>query len=366
MADNVINLKDKQRHKERIEGAKWAYATRRVPRNGGWQLSKRNVRPQAGDLVLATVTRLGHHKRLELPDGRRARLFVGDEVVVAYGNRYAPDQFESIVPENLGACHLVAAGGIASQMVFKHDAVKNPTRLSPVGLLTDAEGRVANLHDFSLRPRQTLGKMPPVMAVVGSSMNSGKTTTAASLIRGLTQAGLKVHAGKVTGTGAGGDIWFFKDAGARQVMDFLDAGHPTTYLLPAGRVKESFLTILSHLAESDPDIIVLEVADGLYQAETVDLLASQTFNRHVDTVLFAALDSLGGVHGVERLRSWKVNVVAVSGLITRSPLSMREFQDACDLPVLGSAGLESPAVEMHLREWLSRFDASRIQKGGQR
>lgn len=366
MADNVIELKDKHRYRERICNAKWAYATRRVSKAREWSLTKRPIVPRAGDLVLARVTRLGQHKRLELTDGRRAHLFVDDEIVVAYGNRYAPDQFESIVPENLGTCHLVAAGGIASQMVFKHDAVKNPTRLSPVGLLTDSEGKVVNLRDFALTTKSTVTRRPPVIAVVGSSMNSGKTTTAASLIRGLSQAGLSVHAGKVTGTGAGGDIWHFKDAGARKVMDFLDAGFPTTYLLPPAQVKQSFLTIMNHLFESEPDIVVLEVADGLYQTETAQLVASRTFNRYVDGVVFAAMDSLGGVYGVARLRQWAVNVVAVSGMVSRSPLGMREFQDACDLPVMGMSGLQSPAVEMHLREWLSRLNPSRIQQGGLR
>lgn len=364
MADNVIKLEDKQRYHERIRGAKWAYATRRVSRDTDWFLSKRNIPPQAGDLVLAQVTRLGQHKRLELPDGRRAHLFPGDDVVVAYGNRYAPDQFESVLPADTGPCHLVAAGGIASQMVFKHDSVKNPTRLSPVGVLTDGDGKGVNLKDFALGEGRMRKKNALVLAVAGSSMNAGKTTTAASLIRGLTRAGLKVHAGKVTGTGAGGDVWFFKDAGAGEVLDFVDAGHPTTYLLPAPRIKRCFLTLLSHLAESGPDVIVLEVADGLYQAETTELLTSRTFNRHVDGVLFAARDSLGSVYGVERLRDWKVNVVAVSGILCRSPLGMREFQDACDLPVLGSPGLESPAVEMHLRQWLNRLDNPGARKGG--
>ena len=366
MADKVIELKKRYKDPQRIANAKWSYTTRRVDRQAPMFLSTRNATPRAGDLVLARVTRLGQHKRLEQPDGRRARLFIGDDVVVAYGNRYAPDQFEAIVPQNLEPCHLVAAGGIASQMVFKHDAVKNPTRLSPVGLLTDGLGEAINLRAFAREKPRKATDRPPVIAVVGSSMNAGKTTTAASLIRGLTLAGLSVNAGKATGTGAGGDIWYFKDAGARRVMDFLDTGFPSTYLLPAGQVQAGFSALLDHLTDPDTDVIVMEIADGLYQSETSALVKSSLFNQQVDGVIFTAADSLGGLHGIDRLQTWGVHVVAVSGMLTRSPLAMREFQDVCSLPLITSRGLQSPAVEMHLREWLYQPGAAQMNEGGKR
>ena len=63
-------------------------------------------------------------------------------------------------------------------------------------------------------------------------MNSGKTTTAASLIHGLKRAGLKVAAVKVTGTGSGGDLWSMSDAGAATTLDFTDLGHASTAGLP--------------------------------------------------------------------------------------------------------------------------------------
>ena len=364
MADNIIDIDDRRGFRDRIRLAKWAYSTRRVVRDEAWTLTTQKQCPQPGDLALTTITRIGHHKRLELRDGRRAHLFAGEDVVVVYGNRYAPDQFEAIIPDQLVPCHLVAAGGIASQMVFKHDAVRNPTQLTPVGLISDTSGRIVNLRDFALPPMAMIDRRPPVIAVAGSSMNAGKTTAAAGLIRGLTLAGLRVNAGKATGTGAGCDIWHFKDAGAKRVMDFLDTGHPSTYLLPPSQVKRNFLTLLSHLSEAGTDIIVIEIADGLYQSETAALIASNTFARHVDAVVFAALDPLSGVHGVARLRSWGVKTVAVSGVVTRSPLSMRELQDAIDLPILGREVLQSPIIDEYAREWLGHPAASRATEGG--
>src|SRR5262245_3329437 len=97
----------------RLRRAAWAFTTRRVS-NGAFTLLHEGA-PQAGDLVLARVDAIGYHGALQLTSGRRKTLFVGDEIVVAYGNRYAPNQFEAVVPRTLGPCHLVAGGGVAGK-----------------------------------------------------------------------------------------------------------------------------------------------------------------------------------------------------------------------------------------------------------
>ena len=98
--------------------------------------------------------------RIELPAGRRSFLYVGDDIIVAYGNRDAPDQFEAEVPSDLNECHLVAAGGIASRLRNKHSGVKCPTRIKPLGLLADAELRPLNLGDWKLQSRSIPKQLP--------------------------------------------------------------------------------------------------------------------------------------------------------------------------------------------------------------
>src|SRR4051794_23706324 len=94
----------------RSAGAKRACTTRRVPSGSMKTLVERVVRPESGDLVLARIDEIGKQKRIELTDGRRAHLFPGDEIVVCFGNRYAPDQYEAIVGDDLDRCDLVASG----------------------------------------------------------------------------------------------------------------------------------------------------------------------------------------------------------------------------------------------------------------
>ena len=97
----------------RVRVAKLGSTMRRVPVSVMKTLvTGADIKPRAGDLVLARVKHVGHQSRLHLPCGRRARLFKGSEIIVPYGNRYAVHQFEAVVPETLGECQLVAAGGV--------------------------------------------------------------------------------------------------------------------------------------------------------------------------------------------------------------------------------------------------------------
>jgi hypothetical protein len=174
-------------------------------------------------------------------------------------------------------------------------------------------------------------------------MNSGKTDAAAHLIRGLARAGYAVGAAKVTGTGAGQDIWLMTDAGANLVLDFTTAGHASTYLLEPTEVIRVFRTLVSHLAAQPIDAIVLEVADGVFQAETATLISSSAFLEHVTGVVFAAGDALGAVAGVARLRSLGLPVVAAGGCLTRSPCDTRGGADA------RSAGAQQIRAERAMR-----------------
>ena len=342
--DAAVDIVDAQR----LANARWGFTTRRARLPEGLLLLRDGVRPRQGDLVLARVAAVGHHTKLELPEGRRSQLYKGDEIVVTYANRYAPDQFEAEVPGDLDECHLVAAGGIAAKMLSKNARTRNPTRIQPLGLLADLHGRRLNVSDWRIDGRPFPKPLPPVIVVAGTAMNAGKTTAAARLIRGLVCAGKRVGAAKVTGTGAGGDYWQMKDAGACEVVDFTDAGYASTYQLASQEIEKLFLRLLSHLGGLQTDVIVVEVADGVLQAETAGLLASPGFSYYCDKLIFAASDAMGAVAGVQWLQSKGLHVSAVSGTLTASPLAIRETTSALGLPVLSKQVLSDPMVAVEL------------------
>ncbi|UCE32261.1 MAG: DUF1611 domain-containing protein [Burkholderiales bacterium] len=329
----------------RVERAKAAYNTRRMDLSAARVLLAGACVPRAGDLLLATVERIGQHSRLELSDGRRATLHVGDEILVCYGERYAPDQFEARLPPDLSPCDLVAAGGIAAKCGARHARMKAPTRIRPVGLVADAEGRVLNLATWALPSTGGTGARPPTIVVAGTMMNAGKTTAASMLVLGLKRRGLRVGAAKVTGTGAGGDRWSLTDAGADHVVDFTDAGVASTFGLQREEVESVFVQLHAHLSACEVDAIVIEVADGLLQRETAMLLASPAFRARCDAMLFAAGDPLGAASGVARLRELGLPLLGVGGLLTASPLGVEEARSLLGVPVLDSAQLGAPDCE---------------------
>jgi hypothetical protein len=298
----------------RLARAKWAYVTRNIDPALAVRLQTGKQVPCAGDLVLARIDQRGQHRRLELVTSRRAELFEGDEVVVAYADRYAPDQFEGMVPEHLGRCRLVAAGGIAARLLHAHQRVRSATRITPLGLVADADGERLNL------------------------------TVCANLVKGLVRHGLHVAAAKLTGTGAGADYRALVDAGAEPAFDFVDAGYASTYRVDPGQVWKIARTLCAHLAAARPDVVVLEIADGVLQAETAALLSRKSFAKRLDGALFASYDALGALAGTRWLEERGVPVVGVTGVLTGSPLMVREARAATGLPVFGTEALRRSNV----------------------
>ncbi len=341
----------------RIHHAKRAFVTRNVALDQLRLLQREPGQINSGDLLLARVKEIGNHKALELTSGRRSMLHEDDEILVAYGNRYAPDQYEAILPEEMGPCDLVAAGGIASIALSWNTCIKAPTRIQPIGLVCDAEGAVINLSRYTV-PEQAINRLPTVIAVVGSSMNAGKTTTAVSLVRGLTQKGYRVGAVKITGTGAGGDLWKMHDAGAVAAVDFTDAGMSSTYKMPLPQLHDAATHLVAHLAATPCDVIVMEIADGIYQQESAGLIQSPSMQNLIGAYLFAADSSTGAAAGVEWMQCFG-RVLGISGKVTASPLASREAEQVTGLACYTPAELSQGDVA---EQWLVSLESDTMRE----
>ena len=321
--------------------AKWAFTTRRVRRCDASGLSRNLTDARSGDLVLAEVIKIGQHKRLQLAEGRHSDFFDGDIVVLTCGDRYAPDQFEAIAELDPEGADLVAGGGIIGRARKSHGRMATPTTLKPLGLLTDADGKVINIERYAL-PFKPESFNLPVIVVVGTSMNSGKTTTAFSLAHGLSKAGYRVAGMKATGTGAFGDFNAFRDAGVPIVADFTDVGMASTYRQPLDRIEKGFGTLLAFAAASGANIAVVELADGVCQSETAELLDRQSFRNRMSGLLFAAPDALSVAGGVTHLRGLGIEPLVVSGLVSCSPLAADEAEALSSISVATAKQLCDP------------------------
>ncbi|NIA72424.1 DUF1611 domain-containing protein [Pelagibius litoralis] len=322
--------------------AKWAFSTRRVRRQDALRLNETLGGAVSGDLVLGRVESIGSHKKIQLAEGRASELYVGDLVVLACGARYAPDQFEGLAELDPEGADMLAGGGVLGRMRHRHARMSAPTRVVPLGLLTHASGRVMNLASYALPAADRPAAMM-VIGVVGASMNSGKTTAVARLAHGLSRAGHQVAAIKATGTGAFGDFNAFSDTGASYVADFTDAGMVSTYRQPLARIEAGLDTLLAHAEREGCEVAVVELADGVFQKETADLLKNPKVRDSFAGVLFAAPDALAAAGGCAALRAMGVEPAVVTGMVSCSPLGAREAEAATGVRVVTRDALSDPA-----------------------
>jgi len=127
-------------------------------------------------------------------------------------------------------------------------------------------------------------------------------------------------------------LWKTLDTGACVALDFVDGGYPSTYLCSLTELLALHHRLVSHAASRGADWVVVEIADGLLQRETSQLLQSAAFRETVDAWVFATNDALGAVGGLSVLRTWGITPAAISGILTASPLAMREAQAATGVP----------------------------------
>jgi hypothetical protein len=346
---------------------KYGFTTRAVPLDEMAGVIPMYAPPRIGDLLLAEVLDLGRHYRMEIRTGHTMDLFPGDLIVGAFGNRYATDQYEGYVPSQpVEGCDLLSVGGVCGEVASQHASmVLDPTRLRIVGLVSDKHDLPINQCAFGLPPYAVddllESSTAEVILVVGSAMNSGKTTTAGTLARALSRANFSVAAGKITGTAAGKDGRFLEACGARPVLDFTSAGYPSTYMVGLEELLGIYRIILGHLRAANPDYIILEIADGIFQRETRMLLESAEFRRSADHVFFAASDSLSAETGVRSMREYGLPVRAIAGSVTQSPLASREAEEALSLPCMNIERIMDGTLKEVLGtgralEWSARDD----------
>jgi hypothetical protein len=307
--------------------------------------------PKVGDTAVFEVLKIGKHTNIQGEDKRLVTIVPGDWIMAAFGTRYATEQFEGYVPYTcVEIFHILGAGGTVGLVQSSHKKFEGtgPTILKIVGYVVNREGAVVNTKWRHASRRQAFSGLgsytAKIILSVGSSMDSGKTTTAAYLANGLKRNGKKVAFIKLTGTVYTKDTDLVYDLGADMVANFGDYGFPSTYMCDEDELLDLFQSLVTDVSKVHPEYIVIEIADGIYERETKMLLNNSRFMSVVDEVVFSGGDSMSAVHGVEKLQQWGIQPIALSGLFTASPLLMKEVKENCDTPVFNIQQLSEGAL----------------------
>jgi hypothetical protein len=304
-----------------------------------------NKPPKVGDVIYAVVTRIGQHSSLENASGRIHMIHDGTKAIFVFGNRYAPDFYEGLVPDEMPEeVDLIARSGVVGLVKTKNSMTKDPTKVKILGYVCDEAGNVLNTRSFPLiKPRNMIKKRPRsrMILVCGTSMNSGKSLAAAACCWALTSMGYKVRASKVTGTASLKDILHMNDAGANTYADFTYVGYPSTYLLTKDELLDIFNQLDLKYANNPKNFWVVELADGVIQRETAILLSSPEVVSRINKLIFCANDAFGAIGGLRTLKE-KFNLIpdALSGICSSSPLHVRELSAFTNIPVFNSAEVD--------------------------
>ena len=221
--------------------------------------------PEHGDIVLARVQEVNPaYPYLETASASEIRLSEGDVILGTLGIRRALYGFSGKLPSRLkpgDALHLLNMGGVIGECTAFHRALGWPGRLVEYLGTVMREGRALNLSDGGLELKT--GPLPetPLILVMGTCMNSGKTAVCKEILRLFSDRGFSLNAGKVAGVACFRDLKGMKEAGAQEVLSFHDFSLASTAqvsdLRPVAR------SLVHHLAKSEPDFIVLEMGDGI-------------------------------------------------------------------------------------------------------
>jgi hypothetical protein len=314
-------------------------------------------RPRAGDVVVVrALTDSATYNQLELPTGRLAKINPGDVFVGVLGRRRALKGFVGDVPDSVNAhdrLHLLNMGGVIGHCTGHHSSLSDAISVEVIGLACDEQGRVRNIADVALPLLERLEKTAPLVLVAGTCMNSGKTYAATELIKQATRSGLKVAAAKLSGVACLRDTLNMADHGAIATASFLDCGLPST--VDADNLACVAKSIITRLNESAPDMIVIELGDGILGGYSVNsVFEDEELREATAALVFCASDYVGAWGGIELFRRRGISVDVIAGSVTDSQMGEDFIEREFDVPA-GNARRDGTRLFEIVQDRVSSF-----------
>ncbi|NCF24567.1 MAG: hypothetical protein GWP60_08515 [Gammaproteobacteria bacterium] len=276
---------------------------------------------QTGDFVRGIVTgeptRLYH---IECTTGEMIAVDPGDEVIGAFGHRAATlEGVGSWMEIDGGEMNAMTSAGLFGRFTSVSRLLPRPMNLQYAGHVLRS-GRKVCMRDFALSavPREL---DLPVILMVGTSMSAGKTMTGKFACQILSGLGYRVIGTKLTGAGRYRDILSFRDHGAAEIYDFVDAGLPST-VVPEDEFRTAIRPLLGHIASRDADFMVVEAGASPLEpyngAAAIDELGA-----NVRCCILCATDPYAVV-GVQKAYGLRPDLVAGPATNTSAALDLVE------------------------------------------
>jgi len=317
-------------------------------------------------LAVRVLNNKTRYNQLELTSGRMATVKQGDVIVGALGHRKALRGYSGHLPSSLQAGDLVQIlniGGVLGMCDSANPDVGPPFDCEVLGTVLHFPylgERIgvparAGAQVLDINAELDTGNVP-VIALAGTCMDSGKTAAACAIVGRLRHLGLDVAACKATGVALRRDILTMQDAGATATMIFSDLGIVTT---TAANGPALTRTLLTTLARNKPDVIVLELGDGLLGAYGVEAILSDANIRKAFTaVVLCANDPVSAWGGARILREqYGIEPAVVTGPATDNAVGIDQIRERMELAAI-NALTNGVALGDHIAELLGKREAA--------
>src|SRR5262249_34115766 len=140
----------------------------------------------------------------------------------------------------------------------------SPIEVEVIGVAVDEKGTTLKIGSAgkAIQPRNDLGGLKISLGVVaGTCLNSCKNLSSSELVKQFARHGQKVAGAKLSGVACLRDTLNMQDHGAAATASFVECGLPSTVGLDD--LSPIAKGIISHLAAIQPDVIVVELGDGI-------------------------------------------------------------------------------------------------------
>lgn len=296
-------------------------------------------------IAVRVLNNKSRYNQLELTSGRMATVAQGDVVVGALGHRNALRGYSGHLPTSLSkgdTIQILNIGGVMGICDSANPDVGPPFECEVLGTvlefpyLGERIGVPARAGLTKLDEAASLNTHGvPVIALAGTCMDSGKTAAACQIVSRLRHLGFNVAACKATGVSLRRDVLAMEDAGATETMIFSDLGIVTTTEKNGPALTRSLLT---GLGEKQPDVIVLELGDGLLGSYGVGaILSDKNIHKALTAVVLCANDPVSAWGGATILRDeFDIDPAVVTGPATDNDVGVQQIDERLGLPAINA------------------------------
>jgi hypothetical protein len=271
-------------------------------------------------IVVEALDHSGKNNVLEVTTGRLGKLGKSDIVPAVLGKRRALREYAGNIPEKLtpgDELYWLCESGLVGEIKGINEQWGAPMKVKVLGALL-SEGRTVNIKQYSIPWKKKLEKSAPIVAVLATCMDSGKTTLICKIAEYFKNNGLIISAAKLTGVAFMQDPFKMKDNGIGQVLDFVDAGLPSTCGKPEDAIAAAF-GVITEINKTKPDLILVEFGDGIIGEYNVQsIITHPSFKKHIIMTVVSANDLMAAWGAKKKLEDLGLRIDLLTGPVVNS------------------------------------------------